>query len=91
MPQVTVAITPGAGLLSVVVHIDDIDVTNPAAVNPVTLTSGTHSLHWWFAGNAGTTLDISLTPAAGGAALLKVSDVVAPGFGVEAGDKTFTI
>lgn len=91
MPQIKITITPGTGVQSVTVHIDNIDVSYPTAVNPVSLSTGVHSLHWWFAGNSGNTLDITLDPADGGATLLKISDVIAPGFPVEAGDKTFTL
>jgi hypothetical protein len=90
MPNVVVTITPSAGANSVTVHIDAQDVTN-SGNNPVPLVGGNHALHWWFSGNAGETLAISIDPAGGGANITKVSDSIAPGFVVEAGDKKFAV
>lgn len=87
MPLFNLTNKPSAGVKNYTVHIDDTDETVPA--NPITLGPGPHKLHWWFAGNPNETLDITLTPAGGGPALLDISDSIAPGFGVEAGDKAF--
>jgi hypothetical protein len=90
MAQVTASIKQGATVQGAVVHIDDINVTSTGQ-KPITLNSGGHKLHWWFAGNVGDELDIAVTPVGGGKPLVSVSDQIAPGFAVEAGDKAFTI
>lgn len=87
MPNVTITITPGNGVQSAVVHIDDTDVSRGGNFNLVT---GSHSLHWWFAGNSGCTLAITVSPLSDGTAL-RLADVVSPPEMFEAGDKTFAV
>jgi hypothetical protein len=45
MPQINITITPGTGVQSVTVHIDNIDVSYPSAINPLALATGPHILH----------------------------------------------
>jgi hypothetical protein len=87
MPQITIAITPGAGVQNALVHIDDTDVSKGGKV---TISTGNHSAHWWFAGNPGSTLNISITPLSDGSTL-QVSDVISPPNMFEAGDKNFSV
>jgi hypothetical protein len=87
MPQVTVTVTPGAGVVNTLVHIDDTDVS---AGGKFTVATGKHSLHWWYAGNSGSTLAMSVAPVSGGGTL-QVSDVISPPDLAETGDKDFTV
>jgi hypothetical protein len=87
MPQITVTITPGTGIQNVLVHIDDMDVSKGGKF---TLSTGAHSVHWWFAGTPGTTLTIAIGPISDGSTL-SIPDVISPPFMFEAGDKTFSV
>ena len=87
MPQVTITISPGSGVQNTLVHIDDTDVSKGGKF---TLSTGSHSAHWWFAGNSGGTLNISITPVSDGTTL-QISDVISPPNMFEAGDKDFAV
>jgi hypothetical protein len=87
MPQVTVNVTPGAGVQNTLVHIDSMDVSKGGAY---TLSTGGHSLHWWFAGISQSALSISISPVSDGTTL-QISDVISPPNMFEAGDKNFSV
>ena len=87
MPKVTVTITPGTGVQNTLVHIDSMDVSTGGIY---TLATGSHSAHWWFAGNSQSTLEISISPVSDGNTL-KISDVISPPYMFEAGDKNFSV
>ena len=87
MPQLTVIVTPGSGTKSTIVHIDAVDVSNGGKF---TLVSGVHIVHWWFAGNSGSKLDVSISPLSDGSTL-RISDSISPPNLLEAGDKTFDV
>jgi hypothetical protein len=86
MPQITVNVTPGAGVQNTLVHIDETDVSKGGKY---TFSTGSHSLHWWFAGNPGSTLSIAVAPLSDGSTL-QMSDVISPPNMFEAGDKNVT-
>lgn len=90
MAQTDIAITAGAGVASAKVHIDEVDISN-ATGTQVDIPSGPHILHWWFMGNSGSTLDISLSPHGGINPIVKISDSIASGYAMEAGDKNFVV
>jgi hypothetical protein len=87
MPQITITVTPGTGAQNALVHVDDTDVSKGGKF---TVSTGSHSLHWWFAGNPGSTLNISVSPLSDGSTLT-VPDVISPPNVFEAGDKNFSV